>query len=73
MRTLTMAPAYGRDYKSAKAAEAAWTAGKDWSMTDVFLSGYVSVRDAEALKRNGIGSVKLRYNGLRYATVVQLG
>lgn len=33
---MTVTPAYGRDYKSAKAALADWEAGKDFVIADFF-------------------------------------
>jgi hypothetical protein len=42
----TVTPAYGRDYKSLKSAQADWDAGKDFYLTDMFHgSGYTSARD----------------------------
>lgn len=35
MKTTTVTPAYGRDYKSAKAALADWNAGKDFVIADI--------------------------------------
>tara|TARA_R110000796_G_scaffold61271_2_gene141900 strand:- start:5995 stop:6192 length:198 start_codon:yes stop_codon:yes gene_type:complete len=32
----TLIPAYGRDYKTAKAAKADWKAGKDFIIADMF-------------------------------------
>ena len=32
----TVTPAYGRDYKSGKAAKADWAAGKDFIINDMF-------------------------------------
>ncbi len=34
--TTTLIPAYGRDYKTAQAAKAAWDAGKDWQIANMF-------------------------------------
>jgi len=34
----TVTPAYGRDYKSGKAAKADWAAGKDFIINDMFNS-----------------------------------
>lgn len=36
METLTIIPAYGRDYKTAKAAKADWTNGKDFIISNIF-------------------------------------
>lgn len=34
--TTTVIPAYGRDYKTAKAAKADWQSGKDFIIADFF-------------------------------------
>jgi hypothetical protein len=36
MKTLTVVPAYGRDYTTAKAAKADWQADKDFIIADFF-------------------------------------
>lgn len=63
---LNVTPAYGRDYKTAKAVKADWEAGKDFVITDVFSKwdgSYVNKDDAEA------GTViMVRYNNLRSIT-----
>lgn len=45
MRYVSAVPAYGRDYKSKKAVQADWDAGKDFLVQDVMLSGYVNKDD----------------------------
>tara|TARA_R100001129_G_C5095440_1_gene182548 strand:- start:296 stop:487 length:192 start_codon:yes stop_codon:yes gene_type:complete len=61
---MTVTPAYGRDYKSAKAAKAAWKSGKDFIIRD-FFSPYdgkpCSIRDTQ-------GQVTIRYDKLRKVT-----
>jgi hypothetical protein len=45
---MTVTPAYGRDYKTAKAAKADWKAGKDWIIADIsnpYDGKPVSIRD----------------------------
>ena len=52
---MTIIPAYGRDYKSAKAARDDWNSGKDFRIA---VSGqYCSIRD-------NIPDVWIRYNRL---------
>lgn len=41
-------PAYGRDYKSAKAVREDWAAGKDFLIQDMQGSGYVNKDDKPA-------------------------
>ena len=59
----TVVPAYGRDYKSAKAAKADWAAGKDFILRD-FTSPWdgkpINKQDAE----NAGIQVNIRYNKL---------
>jgi hypothetical protein len=63
---MLVVPAYGRDYKSAKAAKADWKAGKDFIIND-FFSPYdgkpCSVRDTK-------DQVMIRYDRLRKVTQV---
>jgi hypothetical protein len=33
---LTVTPAHGRDYKTAKQARESWNAGRDWIVSDFF-------------------------------------
>jgi hypothetical protein len=61
-RYLTVVPAYGRDYRSGKAALADWKAGKDFRIATVGPDDgrYMSVRDMTPDLR-----VIIRYNQLR--------
>lgn len=47
---LTVIPAYGRDYKSAKLARADWKADLDFEVTSIFHGGgkYINRTDAAA-------------------------
>ena len=47
MKTISVFPAYGRDYKSRAALIADWQAGKDFNSN----LGYLSIRDVDALDR----------------------
>jgi hypothetical protein len=47
---MTVTPAYGRDYKSAKEVKADWKAGKDFVIADIFggnAGRYINVQDAK--------------------------
>jgi hypothetical protein len=64
MRYITLVPAYGRDYTSAKAVIADWRAGKDFE--DVLSGSYVN--------RDDIGphtTINLRYKKLTMVAVVR--
>lgn len=63
---MTVVPAYGRDYKSAKAVKADWEAGKDFEAVSIGASGYVNKEGAK-----GVGSVTIRYAKLTKCIVVQ--
>lgn len=61
MKSTTLIPAYGRDYKSIKEVKADWNSGKDFIIADLFdpYDGkYINIADA---KGNGIGRVGIRY------------
>lgn len=63
----TLLPAYGRDYKSAKEAKAAYIQGSDFILNDItspWNGKYCSCRDFEGQE------VKLRYNKMKDATLV---
>ena len=64
---MTVSPAYGRDYITAKAAEEDWMAGLDFRIEDVGPDEgrYISIRDAADLE------VTIRYN--RKRNVVRVG
>lgn len=72
MNTLTIIPAYGRDYRSRAAAIADWQAGKDFLAHSVNGSGYCSVRDSAAFLKDGITHVSLRYDKQRKQVLVPL-
>lgn len=62
---LTVTPAYGRDYKSAKAARADWKGGKDFiiaAITHPYDGKPMSIRDVTGEK------IMLRFDGLRKIT-----
>jgi hypothetical protein len=65
--TPTVTPAYGRDYKSAKAAAADWNADKDFILCDISSRWHGMVCNRPQLS----GSVKLRYADLTRVIVVE--
>lgn len=68
MRYTTVTPAYGRDYKSAKAAKEDWQAGKDFIIAD-FSSPWdgkpMSIADVEDGQQ-----IMIRYKQLTQITKV---
>ena len=58
MKTITLVPAYGRDYTSKEKAKQAFEDGKDWVISDIsnpYNGSYCSIRDIDGYQ------VKLRY------------
>ena len=67
---LTVLPAYGRDYKSAKAVKAHWAEGKDFviaSIMDPNDGKYINKEDAD---KAGI-TVCIRYKNKTQVVVIQ--
>ncbi len=58
-------PAYGRDYKSAKAAKADWQAGKDFILRDFSSPWNGKPVNIECTKPPFNYVVKIRYNKLQ--------
>jgi hypothetical protein len=70
--SLTLVPAYGRDYKSKKAVLADWEADKDFLIQDMSSphdGRYTNKTDCLAA---GIKSVRIRYKSLTQSCVIQL-
>jgi hypothetical protein len=66
---MTLTPAYGRDYKSAKAAKADFAADKDFVINDI-----MSPDDGRYVNRSQLSgqTVMLRFKELRNTTVVKV-
>ena len=66
---MTLTPAYGRDYKSAKAAKADFDAGKDFVLNDIS-----SPWDGRPINKHDLAgkTVTLRYDRLRKVAVVKV-
>ena len=67
---MTVTPAYGRDYKSAKAAKADWTAGKDFVIADMFSPDDGRYINREDALKSGV-SILIRFDSLRKIVVVK--
>jgi hypothetical protein len=72
MRILTLIPAYGRDYKSAKAVLADWNDNKDFIINDFKLSGYVNKQQLEKLKFDDIIQLNFHYAKQTKVTAINL-
>lgn len=67
---MEIAPAYGRDYKSAKAVREDWEAGKDFIITDIqYASQYINKED---VVNYGVKTLTVRYGQLRKVTVINI-
>ena len=72
MKYLTVTPAYGRDYTTAKAALADWKAGKDFIVRDIsdpYDGKPINLQDACALAPV---TINIRYKRLAGVTSVKV-
>jgi hypothetical protein len=68
--SITLTPAFGRDYRSAGQATEHWAAGKDFRIgTD---GPYCSIRDARSLHARGVRTIRIRYARLRNVVEIPL-
>jgi hypothetical protein len=63
---LSAVPAYGRDYKSARAVREDWAAGKDFRVEDLRSGGYVNKDDKPADV-----TLNVRYSRLTRVVVIK--
>ena len=68
MKNLHVVPAYGRDYTSAKALKAAWEAGCDFLICNVFDPYDGKPVNLEDALGGGYTTVTARFAGLRKVT-----
>ena len=72
MQSITLSPAYGRDFSTRRAAEENFNANQDWRIESV-ASGYAGAYATRAeLKHAGYREVELRYAKLTKVTIVTL-
>ena len=72
MHSITISPAYGRDYRSKKEAESAFQENQDFIVESV-MSGYAgSYCNLADLKAGRIKSVEIRYAKKAKVTIVNL-
>lgn len=72
--SVTLVPAYGRDYKSKRALLEDWEAGKDFIAYDVRSStpAYINKEQADGLRADGYTHLHFRYNKQTLVHVVKL-
>ncbi len=73
MKRVTLTPAYGRDYKSAKAARLDFDADKDFIISDYFSKWDGKPANRADLLSAGYREVTLRFSKLMKVCVVPLG
>lgn len=69
---MTLTPAYGRDYKSKKEAQADLDADKDFIIADVFGENAGRAVNRPQLKELGITAVNVRYSKLTKVTILKV-
>jgi hypothetical protein len=67
---MTIVPAYGNDYTSAKQVKEAFHAGKDFRIADYFHPEDGRYVNREDLIRSQVRTVNIRYAGLRKIAVI---
>jgi len=70
--TITMIPAYGRDYKSKRAVEKALKNQVDFRVMDVSSKWDGMVGNLRDLKNEGHKDVKIRYSDTRKICIIEL-
>lgn len=70
--TITMVPAYGRDYKSKRAVKKALQNQVDFRVQDVSSKWDGMVGNLRDLKNEGHKDLKIRYSNLRKITIIEL-
>ena len=71
-KSLTVSPAYGRDYKSKKAVLVDWNDDKDFTIQDMYKSGMVNKQQVIELKKDGYTHIHIRYKQLTQVMVLPL-
>ena len=69
---MTLIPAYGRDYKSAKAVKEDFASNKDFQVADMSSAYNGRYVNREDLSQSNIEKVNIRYNNLRSLTLVKV-
>ncbi len=67
---MTISGAYGRDYKSKKAALADWNDDKDFEIRDLFSGGGTYVNRADLNAGGNTQTISLRYKADRSVAVI---
>ena len=68
---ITLVPSNGRDYKSGKEVQAAWDAGKDFTINSIMHPDDGRQINKEDAEKTG-GTFNIRYKGLRNIKVIKV-
>ena len=71
MKTISLVPAYGRDYKSKKEVKEAFNSGKDFKIMDI--SNPWDGRYASRVELTEYRQVRIRYSKLRKVCIIRQG
>lgn len=71
-KTLTVIPAYGRDYNSKKAVMEDWNANKDFLAVGMNGNGYINKAQVGDLKKDGFTGIHFRYKKQAQIHVLKL-
>jgi len=72
MRYMTLVPAYGRDYKTAKAVKADWASGKDFLVSNIMDAGDGKPFNKQDAATLAPVTLNIRYNGLSQIAQVKV-
>jgi hypothetical protein len=71
-KSLTVSPAYGRDYKSKKAVLVDWNDNKDFTIQDMYKAGMVNKQQVIKLKEDGYTHIHIHYKQLTQVMVLPI-
>lgn len=71
-KSVTVVPAYNRDYKSKKAVMEAWKSGLDFLISDISAEQNGKLINQEDAVDGGIVEVRVRYGNLRKVMIFQV-
>ncbi len=69
---MTIIPAYGRDYDTKAQVLAAWNAGQDFVLADIFDSDDGRKINLQDARKAGLRVVNCRYKGLTKIAVIKV-
>ena len=70
MNTITVVPAYGRDYNSKEAVVTSWENGSDFKVATT--GQYIGKSELSFLKANNVSAINFRYSKLSKSTLMEI-